>query len=1634
MQKVLLSLMLLAALLADLTVPAKAEPISPQQAKTVATTFLQGQNIAVKELTDITSSTSFTEFYVLTLNGTGFILVSADDVATPILAYSVTNAFAVKGMPEHVRHWLAHYDEEIASLKEHGATSHPYWAIMLNGEMPPATFDTPVSPLMTTTWNQSPYYNSLCPYDSIAGGYSVTGCVATATAQIMKFWNFPTTGYGSHNYTHDNFGTLGANFGNTSYQWSQMPNALNYSSTTAQVNAVATLMYHIGVANEMYYGVNASGAVTMSAGNDYFYPASNFSLINYFKYCPDMSVVNGGSPRFEETLAAEMSAGRPVLFSGRDTSGGHAFVLDGCNANGQFHVNWGWGGYCDGYYAIGSLNPAAGGAGGNATYTFNLKNQALIGIRPNNSFGSSTTVTVYSGIHGNATGSGTYAFNDTISLSAYADEGYVVTGWSDNCPTADRSFLAKGGSYSYTVSQEMLSGDTLGYCFDDWWDAYSATNWGIKLPAAVLDANKTLQKVMVHSYNAGTYTLNIYVGDSSASSLVYTQTMAVDSACWNTFVLDSALAVDATQPMWITFHSTDCRFPCVVSRGKGSSDGFLYGSHFDELYGSGYHYACMIRGIFGDGDLPLAPNVVVSNIDTQRIATDYAQASYTITPNASCTEYDVFLLSSYIYDYIMGYVPTYGNKVIYMVGLSPTHTATTTQTFTEALALSSKYYLYIVAKGATDSTYVIDSISTPMGGGTGLAKVALNYYEVNDSVAYYHTTMNDQTAYYYVYAQYGYLDSLSVTDSARIVNYCLQNLTRHASNISRSFAGLSAGDTISTWVVPFNQLSQVGEMTYQIIVIGQGVIAPVDPCSEPIEAMMDNVTSTTISISWNAVSGTTSYAVSYAPYTHHNLDSLCWTATSVSSPQLSLTGLTPSTEYIFTITPSSCADTTYQFYFRTECTLFDLPYANAFDVPTMYHQPCWTLHGSFYYWFNNGTGLKWPGSAHGDPALAVMPLYDTVAYPSVSALRLKVDLKSPNAGNYFIAGIMSDPADTTTFVAIGRAEAPTRGFETATFDFASYTGTGHYVAFRLTGDNGVIFDNILLEETPTCTEITSLTVSNVTKNSANLQWNASNTASSYMILYKTTDANMWDTLSLAHTDTIASLTNLLTNTAYDVAVISNCSGTTSTPVSATLHTKCDNVSLPYSVDFADDADLTHQYCWTLHGNFTIWHNDITYWPGTFGLPAYAVLPMYDTVANPNVAQLQLEMTVTSIDTGNYLVVGVMSDPNDTSTFIEVERIEATTNEFMPVKVRLDRYANNGRYVAFKTLGSNGIIFDSVTLRPNCFATVMESIVACDHYLWRDGSEHYVSGTLLDTVETTRGCDSIFTLTLTINHSTASTDVQTVCDSYTWIDGNTYTDSDSTATHTLANAAGCDSTVTLHLTVSHSTASTDVQTACDSYTWIDGNTYTDSDSTATHTLANAAGCDSTVTLLLTINVSSQSSISDSICKGNSYEFGGMDISASGIYNDTLTNASGCDSILTLTLTVSAVYADTITAEIHDGETYNEHGFNESEAGTYVHNLQTTEGCDSTIVLVLTMNAGINADAENSGIGLFPNPTTGIVHIDAEEVLMVEVVDMSGRKVRSFAHTGTVDMSDLPVGSYMMRISTSQGIAVRKVVKK
>ena len=283
-----------------------------------------------------------------------------------------------------------------------------------------------------------------------------------------------------------------------------------------------------------------------------------------------------------------------------------------------------------------------------------------------------------------------------------------------------------------------------------------------------------------------------------------------------------------------------------------------------------------------------------------------------------------------------------------------------------------------------------------------------------------------------------------------------------------------------------------------------------------------------------------------------------------------------------------------------------------------------------------------------------------------------------------------------------------------------------------------------------------------------------------------------------------------------------------------------------------------------------------------------------------------------------------------------------------------------------------------------------------------------------------GCDSIVTLDVTINNSSFGTDIQSACDSYTWINGVTYTSS-TTATYILTNAAGCDSIVALDLTINNN-SSTDVQTACDSYTWIDGNTYTSDNNSATFTLTNSAGCDSVVTLNLTMGNSSSSTDTQVTCD-NSFIWidGNTYTSSNNTATFTLTNSSGCDSLVTLDLTMNGVtnsVTQSTTGEVltadEIGATYQwlacpayvpvtgatNQSYSPAANGDYAVIVSNGQ-CSDTSACFSVTTVGINEN-EFANLEMYPNPTSGAFMIDLGEVhsqVGITITDLTGKQILS-----------------------------------
>lgn len=396
-----------------------AGPVTPQRAATVASSFWHAiaPSKMTVDLVDRSAEWSYEDIYLFTNPAGGFVLVAADDRIRPILGYSPDGILIPDSMPLPLQKWLQGYQRQIDTIQTttdiiDSSTIYDEWQSLQQGFRPKGGGVKSVEPLLSTQWDQDYPYNMFCPSNT------VTGCAATAQAQLMKYWNYPAFGIGSHSYSHSTYGTLNADFGHTFYNWEHMP-AQGYSTTPEnEKQSVATLMYHIGVSLDMNYGTAAQGGSSaLGLVGIPGYASIDNSLKDYFGYSPDMEVAYKDygytNDQWREILVTELDHGRPVVYAGASTQGGHGFICDGYDEQQYMHFNFGWSGVGDGYYPVDSISPGVGGAGGNVTYTFNLSNAILIGAQP--AYSLRVSDTLFNFTREGGTDSVLFCINDTAN-------------------------------------------------------------------------------------------------------------------------------------------------------------------------------------------------------------------------------------------------------------------------------------------------------------------------------------------------------------------------------------------------------------------------------------------------------------------------------------------------------------------------------------------------------------------------------------------------------------------------------------------------------------------------------------------------------------------------------------------------------------------------------------------------------------------------------------------------------------------------------------------------------------------------------------------------------------------------------------------------------------------------------------------------------------------------------------------------------------------------------------------------------------------------------------------------------------------------------------------------------------------
>lgn len=349
-----------------------SENVSIEKARFVAENFLsekmhsQDRNLQFGEEYIVTEK-GVIAYYVFNVND-GFIIISADDAVFPVLGYSFVNNYSGSNFPPAFEAFMQHSKEQILFAREKKIVApnsvKRAWKKYTEETFVPDMDILSVEPLIQTNWSQGCYYNTLFPIDTTAPcGHLWTGCVATAMGQIMKYYNFPKSGTGSHGYDSP-YDSVWADFENTIYDWAGMKNHLINEN-----NPVAELLYHAAISiNSQFYSYG-TGAY------DFHVPDA---LVNYFNYKSDVQFYwrDDYQGDWKAMLRTELDSGRPLLYGGAasETNAGHTLVCDGYQDTAFFHFNWGWNGFYNGYFYLDSLI-----AGGNH---FDFQHDAVVGIKP----------------------------------------------------------------------------------------------------------------------------------------------------------------------------------------------------------------------------------------------------------------------------------------------------------------------------------------------------------------------------------------------------------------------------------------------------------------------------------------------------------------------------------------------------------------------------------------------------------------------------------------------------------------------------------------------------------------------------------------------------------------------------------------------------------------------------------------------------------------------------------------------------------------------------------------------------------------------------------------------------------------------------------------------------------------------------------------------------------------------------------------------------------------------------------------------------------------------------------------------------------------------------------------------------
>lgn len=389
-----------------------AKPIDIKTAQSLGESYVRSNMASLrnfqtsKHILTINDEKGNACMYIFNVEDRGFYIVSADDRAKPILAYSDEGALDIDNIPPSMSYYLEHYKNAISYAIENNLETESEirdeWNLLkTRAVVTERNLGKSVDPLVDLTWNQVYPYNYFCPTEKGGpNGHAFVGCAADAMAMIMKYWNYPETGTDKHSYIPEGYPIQTVNFGETTYQWNKMPKNLLSTSPIEEIEAVALLMYHCGVSIDMKYGPTAS------SGYSEMVPSA---MKKYFRYTDRMRHLyrdDYSKTEWENFVIENLDQGFPVFYAGTSQmSGGHAFLCDGYTEDRYFHFNWGWSGVSNGNFAIDALSPPGA--------DYNVNQRAIFDMIPDYAYAAMSKAPVIEAVTNSA-----YSYSSTINVFA----------------------------------------------------------------------------------------------------------------------------------------------------------------------------------------------------------------------------------------------------------------------------------------------------------------------------------------------------------------------------------------------------------------------------------------------------------------------------------------------------------------------------------------------------------------------------------------------------------------------------------------------------------------------------------------------------------------------------------------------------------------------------------------------------------------------------------------------------------------------------------------------------------------------------------------------------------------------------------------------------------------------------------------------------------------------------------------------------------------------------------------------------------------------------------------------------------------------------------------------------------------